>query len=105
MKLNIMERLLALGILPKESNFVTLKIVRDLQGTLSLNEEEMKEFEVEQAGTDIKWNDKGKEARELQIGEKATDIIIEALEKLNKDNKLTAQYMSLYEKFINGKEN
>ena len=100
MKLNIAERFMVLGMLPKESNFTTLKIVRQLQESLSLTEAEFKEFDIKQEGQQIKWNNKGIEEREIDIGEKATDIIVEALKKLNDNNKLTSQHFSLYEKFI-----
>ena len=45
------------------------------------------------------WNEKGADERDIKIGEKATDILIEALRKLDEDKKLTNQHFSLYEKF------
>jgi len=104
MELNLMERLMAVQILPKEGSFVTLKITRDLQGVLAPSEAEYKEFEVVQDGEQTKWNEKGREEREVVIGEKATDILVEALKNLDKDKKLTLQFMSLYEKFVNNKQ-
>jgi len=100
MKLNILERFKLLQILPQEGNFMTLTIVRKLQETLSLTEAEYKEFEVKEDGVTTTWNEKGREEREIEIGEKATDIIVEALKKLNDENKLTGHHMSLYEKFV-----
>ena len=101
MKLNVLERLMVLQILPKESNFVTLGIVFDLQKELTLTEEEIKEFEVVMVpDKGANWNEKGKEEREIKIGEKAADIIVEALKKINAEKKITPQLMSLYEKFV-----
>jgi len=100
MKLNILERLKLLQLLPQEGNFITLTIVNKLKETLSLTEAEFKEFEVKEDGVNTTWNAKGQEERELEIGEKASDIIAEALNKLNDENKLTAQHMSVYEKFV-----
>jgi len=100
MKMNVMERLILLGILPKESNFATLMIVKNLTSNLGLSEEDYKEFEVEQKQDRIIWNKKGEEEREIKIGEKATDIIIESLKKLDEEKKLTEQHFSLYEKFV-----
>jgi len=100
MKLNVFERLVLLPILPKEGNFVTLKILRDLNSKLSLSEADFKEFEVTQKDDKVTWNQKGNEEREIEIGAKATSIICEALEELNKNKKLTERYFSLYEKFI-----
>jgi len=100
MKLNLGERFTTLGILPKEGNFTTLKIVRDLQSTLAPNESEFKEFEIKQENEQIKWNKKGIEEKELEIGEKASDVIIEALKQLDKDKKMMPVHLSVWEKFI-----
>ena len=103
MKLNVTERLTILSILPKESDFLTLKIVRDLQASLGLNESEWKEFEIKQNGTNVSWNpEKGSIEKDIKIGEKAIDIIVTAFKELDKQKKLTAQHFSAYEKFIGG---
>ena len=100
MKMNVLERLILLGILPKESNFATLMIVKNLTSSLGLSEDDYKEFEIKQEENQIIWNQKGNEEREIKIGEKATDIIIESLKKLDEEKKLTEQHFSLYEKFV-----
>ena len=100
MKLNVFERLMLLSVLPQEGNFVTLKVLRILKSNLALSEKELKDFEVIQEGEQVKWNTKGNEEIEIEIGEKATDIVIEALKQLDKEKKLTEQYFSLYEKFV-----
>ncbi len=102
MKLNVPERLTLLQVVPKEGSFLTLKIVRDLTSTLAMNDEEFKEFGITQDGDQIKWNLKGLQEKEVEIGEKATDIIVEALKKLDQDKKLEQRHLSLYEKFIGG---
>jgi len=103
MKLNVGERLILLQVLPQEGNFLTLKIIRDLTEVVGLNEKEFKEFGIKEAGGQVSWNQKGIEEREIEIGEKATDIIVEALKKLNETNKLGQRHLSLYEKFIEKK--
>ena len=109
MKLNLLERLTILNILPREGNFATLKILRDVQGVLSPSEAEFKEFGIttelnkETNQTQTNWNKKGIEEREINIGEKANDIIVETLKKLNDEKKLNPQHMSAYEKFVGDK--
>jgi len=100
MKLNLMERITILQILPKEGSFATLKITRELQDKLGMSENEYKEFGIEELNGQIKWNEKGKEEREIEIGEKAMDIISEELKNLDKDKKLNPNQISLYEKFV-----
>lgn len=100
MKLNVLERITALGILPEAGNFATLRIMNDLRLALGLTEAEFKEFEIKQVDDQMSWNPKGAEEREVKVGEKATDILVEALKKLDKDEKLTNQQYTLYEKFV-----
>ena len=100
MNLNVLERIMALDALPQEGTYVTLKIVHDLRLLLSFTEKEIKEWNVRSDGESgiTAWEVNGE--TEIPIGEKATDIIVDALKKLNRDQKLKAGAMSLYEKFI-----
>ena len=101
MKLNVAERLIALGLLPNEGSYATLRIVNDLKGTLGLTEGEFKEYEVKVAKDNlVQWNAKGSEPKDIEIGEVAQGIIADALKKLDKDEKLTGQHVSLYAKFV-----
>lgn len=105
MKLKIAERINLLSLMPTETNFVTLKVIRDLEEELSFSEKEIKDYEIETqvAGqrTFTKWNDAGNDyEKNCKIGEKATDLIVEQLEKLDKENKLTNNHFTLYEKFV-----
>ena len=103
MKLNLNERFAVLQIIPQEGNFATLKIVNDLKLVLAPSETEHKEFEITQDSEMLKWNLKGNEEREIKMGEKATDLIAEALKKLDEDAKLTQNQFTIYEKF-NGRD-
>lgn len=102
MELKVFDRLMLLNILPTEGNFLTLKIVTQLRQDLSFTEEELKRFEIVQDGGSVTWNRIADEPKEVAIGEKATDIIVEALKKLNDTKKLTMQHYKLYERFIEG---
>ena len=103
MKLNVLDRLLLLNISPNEANFVTLKIVRDLRNELSFSEGEHKKYKFVEDQGRVTWNPAAEQFKEVHIGEKANDIVVEALEKLDKDKKLTLEHMSLFEKFIEKK--
>jgi hypothetical protein len=102
MELNIAERLTLLGILPKEGNFVTLKILRQLREELSFSEEEMKKYTIKQDGEQITWDsvkDKA-EPKDVKVGGEATSIIVKVLQELDKAEKLSGNHITLYEKFI-----
>lgn len=100
MELGVFDRLILLNILPKEGDFTTLKIVRKLREDLSFTEAEHKALQFQQNEGTIKWQTEADIPKEIQIGEKATDIIVEVLKKLDKDKKLTDQHVSVYEKFV-----
>jgi len=100
MNLNVFERLVLLPILPAEGDFLTLKIMRELKESLSMSQTDLDEFEVKQAGEQVTWNEKGNEEREIEIGEKATEIVIDSLKKLDKEKKLTDRHFTVYEKFV-----
>lgn len=105
MRLNVFERITLLGLLPSEGNFVTLKVVRDSQNVLALTEKELKDFDVTEVRdgdkTRYTWNEAGNEGVGIELGEKACDLIKDALEKLDKEKKLTKNHFNLYEKFCN----
>jgi len=104
-KLNIVERLGILSILPKEGNYVTLRIIRELQNNLSFTEKEIKDWEIKAEGQKISWNPDKVSSIEIEIGDKASEIIREALKTLDKQNKLTQELFSLYEKFVINDQN
>ena len=103
MELGVFDRMILLNILPGEGNFTTLKIVRKMREDLSFSEEEHKalEFKQEDDGR-VQWLTEADKPKEISIGEKATDIIVGVLKKLNDTKKLQDQHYSLYEKFIEG---
>ena len=102
MKLTVLERMTLLGVLPQADNFITMKIVGDLRNELSLSEEELKKLKVVQDGDIMQWDDKidNKNPKDVPIGLKATEVIVDALKKLDKEKKIEQRHMSLYEKFI-----
>ena len=96
-----MERLLILNLLPKEESYASLKVIRDLQNTIGLADEEWQEFEIKQESDGkITWNEKGKMPKDFEIGFKARQIVNNALTKLDEQGKLNMQLMEVYEKFM-----
>jgi hypothetical protein len=101
LKLPVSDRIILLGILPKEGDFTTLKILRQMKDDLSFSEEEHKKLNFRQEGEMTFWEE-GLEDKEINFGEKATDIIVDAFKKLNDQKKLRIEQMELYEKFVGG---
>ena len=103
MNLSVGERLVLMSVIPQEGDFITLKVIRKLQEDLSFSEEEHKKYKFVQEENRVSWNDKADLNKEMEIGEKAKDIIVLALSKLNEEKKLKFEHFSLYEKFIDKK--
>jgi len=102
MQLDVKDRLMTLGILDGMSgNFVTLKIVRALQDELSFSETEISDMNLSFSDGGAYWDDKKEgEPKDIEFGERATEIMVTALKQLDGAEKLTQEHISLYEKFI-----
>ena len=100
MELSVFDRLILLNILPREGDFTTLKIVRKLREDLSFSEDEHKALQFKQEGGQVQWQQAGDVPKDVPIGEKASDIIVEVLKKLDKEKKLQDTHYDLYELFV-----
>jgi len=102
MILSVFERLILLNIMPKEGDITTIKIIRKLKDDLSFSEEEHTALQFKNEDGQIMWKEDADIQKEIEIGEKASDIIAEALKSLNKAKKLTEAHISIYERFTGG---
>jgi len=100
MELLVFERLILLNILPKEGDFTTLKIVRKLREDLSFSEEEHAALQFKQEGGNVQWKQGGDIPKEISVGEKAMDVIVNTLKKLDRDKKLQESHFAIYERFV-----
>ena len=100
-QLTLSDRFAALGILPVEGNFATLKIVRNLQAQLSLSESEIKEYNIVEQGDKITWDNTSKTA-EIEFGEFAESMIKQRLIDMDEKEKLESKHFNLYEIFVEG---
>lgn len=98
MELNVKNRLILLRSLPQEGNITTLKIVRDLQNSLSFSEEEHKRLNFRSESGVARWDNDF--TKDINIGEKATDVIKESLQKLDREKKLHSDHLELWEMFM-----
>ena len=103
MKLNVLERMVLLQVLPVQGNLTTLRIVADLRNELSFTEEEHArlDFQVDTASERLTWNEDGT-LKDVEFGAKAMVIVQERLEELDRQEKLTAKHLPLCDKFEYG---
>jgi hypothetical protein len=102
MKLNMLERIMGISIISeyKEGNFITFKTIEGLKRKLFVTEDETKEFELRIEDNRYLWNTKGQEPVEIELTDGEVKLIKDQLLKLDKDDKLNEQHISLYEKFV-----
>lgn len=100
MELSVLERVVLMGILPQESNYITHKIVTNLKMELSFSEQEIKDYKIVEKDGKIYWDDKFEKPKNVEIGDKAKEIIAEELKKLDEQKKINDLNASLYERFV-----
>jgi hypothetical protein len=98
MKLNVLERIMLMQILPNEGNYVTFKMLIELKSALTFSEKEYKDLGMAEKDGQITWKKQGTE-KEIFIGDKMTEVIKAALKKLDDEGKVNLQFVSLFEKF------
>ena len=104
MKLNIAERVALLQILPETGDFITLKILREMQLNIGFSEEDYKIFKIKTEENRVSWDPvEGLKEVEIEFGEKAIEIVKEALTKLDGEKKLIPNLFTVYEKFVQDK--
>ena len=133
MRLEVFERLVLQSILPKEGDYITLKLVRKLREALSFSEKEITDIDfkshwrcgkcqkVELSADVIKCQDCGiymapagqvtwdeekakTVIKDVHFGSAMENLCMSVLKKLSDEEKLTEQNMSLYEKFVKAEE-
>ena len=104
MKFDVLERVVLMGLLPQTFNFADYRILNELKTVCSFSEKEMKELKMTQTEEKINWEVTDSPPKEINIGKRATEIVVAALTKLNDEEKLTDQLISVYEKFMVSEE-
>jgi len=100
MKLTIPERIVALNLLPKEGSVTTLRALTKMRMQIAFSEEELRDLGITSDDASGRTSWKRNVEVDIPFGEKATDIMVEALRKLNDQKRLPMEALSLYEKFI-----
>ena len=99
MELTIAERLTLLMVLPQEGDLTTIRIVSKLREDLSFTEDELADWSIVVDGAAVRWDSEIDASRAYDFGAKARETIVKTLEKLSTDGKLTAQHLTLCDKF------
>ena len=98
-QLNVGDRLMVISVLPKEGDFVTIRMIRGLIAKLGLSAEEITDFEIKSEEGNVMWNSKGSVVLDFEFHEAEIDLIKKSLKRLEEDKKLTQDTFTVYEKF------
>jgi len=97
----VLERILLLRILPrgKPGSLVVLRIIQDLERTLSFSEEEHAMLKFEEKPGSLHWDPKAAVMKEVEFRPKAQAMIVEAIRELDEAEMLTMEWLGLCDKF------
>jgi len=101
-KLNVLERVLLMNMLPQKGNLEMCRAINNTAKIIMITPEEEKEFELKKEGGLTSWNELGKEEREFPIPPSSVKAIRDILYKLDEKEELSANAVSLCEKFLPG---
>ena len=103
MKFEVQERLLLINVLSGYAgDITTVRIVGDLVRDLGFDEKEHKILKFVQTESTMRWND-GAGSKEIEVGEKASEIIASLFKTLSDQGKLTLEHLATYDRFVEDK--
>ena len=102
MKLNIIERITLMNLLPKEGDFLSFQTVKKLRNELSPSDNERKKLKlIQRENGGITWDVNADKGKEIEINDVANEVIVNSLKKLPKEDKtIPFACWEIYEKFI-----
>lgn len=98
---NTLDRLLLLQVLPAKTSFVKLKVADKLRKNIGFDEAEIKELELKTSEDGkVTWNNEKAKPKKIEIGDTGISLIKEGLDKLDKEEGLTSEFIPLCERFL-----
>ena len=103
MKLSISERVALLSVLPHEGNITNIRLVRKLREGLSFSEEELATHSLDNTDDGVRWDPGPSDPmKDVEIGEKAMDVVKDALRTADSKRVLTEGHIPIWDKFMGG---
>lgn len=100
LKLNVLERIVIMNLLPKSGNFVSIRAIKNTGKILSISKEEMEETQMHITPQGSTWNKKGKDEKEFDLPASSVKIIKDRLQEMDKKNDLPLEAVTVWEKFF-----
>jgi len=101
-KLEVVDRIQLLGLLPAEGNAITLRVVNELRNALSFGDSEIEDMGLvsDAESGRVTWKSDKAKAKDIEIGETMQGVIKDAFKKLDESGKLNLAILPLYERFM-----
>ena len=101
MQLSVMERFVIQGLLPQRASMTDLLIAKNIREAVGFTEDELVALEIKEDGGRVEWNPEAAAAivKDVEFSGPQTALLVAALDKLDKDNELQIEHLSLCEKF------
>jgi hypothetical protein len=99
-KLNVLERIKIMDLLPKEGNLIYWKILKGLKEKVSFTEDELIAYGIKAVDGKVFWNPQQDSSKDFELTDAEKSLITETFKKLNEQNKITEEIVSLAEKFL-----
>lgn len=109
MKLSVADRMNILrNMFPLESNFVSLRAMKSIQAKIDFSTKDLEAIDykevIENGRVFVKWNKKMAKDIEIKFDKLETKFLVEQVERLDKENKIPAQSLELFEEIMKLKE-
>lgn len=99
MKLDIIQRILIFSVLPKEGTLLTMKTLKQLKDKVIFSEEEIKKFNLRIEDNKYLWDLDKNEPVDIEITEEESKLVVEGIKDLDKQGKITEDFLELCELF------
>jgi len=100
LELSIIERIVLMGILPKEGNFKTMRQLRVLREEIGFSDEETARIKLREENGLVRWDPKETADKMVEMGLNMREALNGILVKLDKEGKLLENMVTLYEKIV-----
>ena len=83
-------------------DMTSVRIAGDFVRDIGTDGKEHKVLKLVETGRTMRWND-GAKAKEIEVGEKASEIIASLFKTLSDQGKLTLEHLATYDRFVEDK--
>lgn len=104
MKLNVHERMIALGLMAaiEEGKIAFMKAKQDIVNKVGFSAEENEEYGVVHEDQMVRWDpEKGLVEKDIDLSGAEKAMIVDALKKLDDEDKIRDEHVPLWDKFVN----